>query len=240
MTIREAYLNVLTELVKEESPTLYLEDFLYYFNKAVGEFMNLRYEKFELTQQLTDDLRPWKCTYRADSLEIDVRDIGDSSEICGDYRHVLSCTIGVTLVRPVIGCDQRVNKVTKYKVTRASAARAAGILDNDYFRAAFYRPYFSLSGNTLSIDVGEINEKWVSVGDIQVEYLMQPVKHIMTDEDITLEEDESEVLNYPLDVAEAIVKRALLLILERDGNPRMQTNMGVNQSINDITLGGGK
>jgi hypothetical protein len=37
----------LTELVKEEAPTLYLEDYLYYFNKAISEYMKTRYEVFE-------------------------------------------------------------------------------------------------------------------------------------------------------------------------------------------------
>jgi hypothetical protein len=53
----------LTELV-EEAPTLYLEDYLYYFNKAISEYMKTRYEVFETNQQLADDMRSWKSPSR--------------------------------------------------------------------------------------------------------------------------------------------------------------------------------
>jgi hypothetical protein len=57
----------LTELVKEEAPTLYLEDYLYYFNKAISEYMKTRYEVFETNQQLADDMRSWKKSFQASS-----------------------------------------------------------------------------------------------------------------------------------------------------------------------------
>ncbi|MCK5788592.1 MAG: hypothetical protein KAH32_06315, partial [Chlamydiia bacterium] len=74
-TILSQYLAVLTELVKEESPTLYVEDFLYYYNKAISEYMKLRYEKFGITQQVTDDLRAWIVTYETDSLETNMLEL---------------------------------------------------------------------------------------------------------------------------------------------------------------------
>jgi hypothetical protein len=58
LTARQAYIDILTELVKEEAPTLYLEDYLYYFNKAISEYMKTRYEVFETNQQLADDRGP--------------------------------------------------------------------------------------------------------------------------------------------------------------------------------------
>ena len=75
-TIRSVYLNILTELVKEEAPTMYLEDFLYYYNKAISDFMKLRYEKFEMTQQLTDDMRVWKVRYTTDKLVTKISELG--------------------------------------------------------------------------------------------------------------------------------------------------------------------
>jgi hypothetical protein len=68
LTARQAYIDILTELVKEEAPTLYLEDYLYYFNKAISEYMKTRYEVFETNQQLADDMRSWKKS-QASSLE---------------------------------------------------------------------------------------------------------------------------------------------------------------------------
>jgi hypothetical protein len=63
LTARQAYIDILTELV-EEAPTLYLEDYLYYFNKAISEYMKTRYEVFETNQQLADDMRSWKSPSR--------------------------------------------------------------------------------------------------------------------------------------------------------------------------------
>jgi hypothetical protein len=50
---------------KKEAPTLYLEDYLYYFNKAISEYMKTRYEVFETNQQLADDMRSWKKSFQA-------------------------------------------------------------------------------------------------------------------------------------------------------------------------------
>lgn len=345
-TIREVYLDVLTEVVKEESPTLYLEDFLYYYNKAISEYNNLRYEKFELTQQLTDDMRAWKKEHIADSLITSIDSIGLVNEAekfkcsgyakkmtaiyvdaLGDgeppieppipehpileppipeqplppppvkgpkklkymndwgigsipepvdpvdpivpeegekkeavdeaaitemflnrclgakvarYRHLISCIISVELKRPIKHCDQAVGKPKRYKVTRASAARAAGIVDNEYFDARFYRPYFDIKGDKLTIDVGDINPKWIKISNITIEYLKQPAVVKLTEEELRMTTDMSATLEFPIDVSDAITKRALLLILERNGNPRMQTHIGVNQTVNDISLGGGE
>ena len=60
MTTRELYRNVLIELNKEEASALYVEDFLYYANKAVNWYVNMRYNLFEVSQQLSDDLRVLK------------------------------------------------------------------------------------------------------------------------------------------------------------------------------------
>jgi hypothetical protein len=69
LTARQAYIDILTELVKEEAPTLYLEDYLYYFNKAISEYIKTRYEVFETNQQLADDMRSWKKSFQASSLD---------------------------------------------------------------------------------------------------------------------------------------------------------------------------
>ena len=92
-TSREAYIDILTELVKEESPTLYVEDFLYYFNKSISEYMKARYELFEITQQLTDDLRFWK-KEKLVNVPLLLNSLNPR------YRHMLACMVGVTATRP--------------------------------------------------------------------------------------------------------------------------------------------
>jgi hypothetical protein len=57
----------LTELVKRRHLLVCLEDYLYYFNKAISEYMKTRYEVFETNQQLADDMRSWKKSFQASS-----------------------------------------------------------------------------------------------------------------------------------------------------------------------------
>jgi hypothetical protein len=49
--------------------------------------------------------------------------------------------------------------------------------------------------------------------------------------------DTSQVLEFSKEVGEEIIKVALKLILERGSNPRLQSNMAVNQSISDVSTG---
>ena len=60
MTVVEFYEHVLTELNKVEAPSLLLEDFNYFANKAVQQYINEIYNRYDITQQTTDDLRALK------------------------------------------------------------------------------------------------------------------------------------------------------------------------------------
>lgn len=60
MTVRDLYDNLLIELNKVEAPSLLLEDFIYFANKAVQQYINKRYNLYDVTQQTTDDLRVLK------------------------------------------------------------------------------------------------------------------------------------------------------------------------------------
>lgn len=56
MTIRQAYDYSLIELNKVKAPTMLVEDFVYLFNKAIQQYINLAYSKAEYNQQASDDL----------------------------------------------------------------------------------------------------------------------------------------------------------------------------------------
>lgn len=240
-TARQVYIDILTELNKEEAPTLYLEDYLYYYNKAISEYMKSRYELFEVNQQLSDDLRCWKKDFTSDSLTIPIDSIGVEDEF--SYRHLVSCVVGIELTRPVPTCSQAVNTTKSYKVTRMSSDIKAGILNNDYLKATFYRPYFEIINNNIVVDLGDINTKSIKISNIHIEYLKQPVYVDLTEDQVETEvEDNSQILEFTQDVGDEITKVALKLIMERGMNPRMQSNVAVNQAISDASTGlrGGK
>ena len=240
-TARKDYIDILTELNKEEAPTLYLEDYVYYYNKSISEYMKARYELFEVNQQLSDDMRCWKKEFITNSLNIPINTIGTANG--HSYRHLVSCIVDIELSRPVPSCSQPANTTKSYKVTRMSSGIKAGILNNDYLKPTFYRPYFEIINNNIVIDLGDINTKSIKISNIRVEYLKQPVYVDLTEDQVEVDiEDTSQVLEFTGDVGDEITKVALKLIMERGMNPRMQSNVAVNQSISDISTGlrGGK
>ena len=55
-TIKDVYLATLMELNKHEAPTILLEDFNYFFNKATLIYINKRINISPIGQQVLDDL----------------------------------------------------------------------------------------------------------------------------------------------------------------------------------------
>jgi hypothetical protein len=111
----------------------------------------------------------------------------------------------------------------------------AGLLGNKYLEAKFYRPYFEIIDN--KINIGDIDPKRVKISTITIEYLSQPILVDLQEDEIESDADTSQVLEFSKEVGEEIIKVALKLILERGSNPRLQSNMAVNQSISDVSTG---
>jgi hypothetical protein len=239
LTARSEYINILTELVKEEAPVLYLEDYLYYYNKAISEYMKARYELYETNQQLADDLRFWKKEFNTTSLSIPINSIYKTvgNKKMFYYRHLLSCIISVDLSRPVFKCSQLPETTLPYKAVRMSSEMKAGMLDNVYLRPEFYRPYFEIIDNEIRIKAGEIDIKSVKISNILIEYLCHPAQVDLTEAQIDSNVDTSQVLEFSYDVGQEILKVAMKLILERGSNPRLQSNVAINQTISDFSTG---
>lgn len=62
MTELDLYNHVLTELNSVEAASLLLEDFNYFANKAVQQYINKVYNRYDINQQSSDDLRVLKAT----------------------------------------------------------------------------------------------------------------------------------------------------------------------------------
>lgn len=62
MTARQVYEGVLIEMNKVQAPSLLLEDFNYLFNKAINQYINKRYNIYDINQQTTDDIRVLKAS----------------------------------------------------------------------------------------------------------------------------------------------------------------------------------
>ena len=60
MTIRDLYDAALIEINKLEAPSMLLEDYNYFINKAIQQYINKAYNRYEINQQATDDLSALK------------------------------------------------------------------------------------------------------------------------------------------------------------------------------------
>ncbi len=99
MTARELYEYALIEVNKLEAPSLLLEDYNYFINKAVQQYINKVYNRYDINQQYTDDLKVLKSStilplVKFDSLS--TSNLLGSTYIAtlpGDYLHLLNCIV---------------------------------------------------------------------------------------------------------------------------------------------------
>ena len=62
MSLRDIYEAVLVEIKKVNAPNILLEDFNLFLNKAINQYVNKRYNIYDINQQVTDDLSVLKGT----------------------------------------------------------------------------------------------------------------------------------------------------------------------------------
>jgi len=161
------YEVALIEMNKVEAPSLLLEDYNYFMNKAVQQHINKVYNRYDINQQSSDDLRVLKATAEVKIEKSDykrlsendantpVRRVGQKNKFVysgvlpNDYMHLLNCIV-----------DFRVNKNFKcyrsgdyieFAAKRLTADMAAGILHNVYMKPDYKRPYFYINNVNTSI-----------------------------------------------------------------------------------------
>ena len=81
MTVRDLYDAALIEINKLEAPSMLLEDYNYFINKAIQQYINKAYNRYEINQQATDDLGALKVSTTL-LVESD-----DSPEFPGETKH---------------------------------------------------------------------------------------------------------------------------------------------------------
>jgi hypothetical protein len=164
MTERKAYEAILTELRKVKAPHVHLEDFNYYMNKGIQEFINIEYQRFETTQQTSDALNSitsW-VNYNfvnANNVVISGNNIAGSKTlnfISGErynskfiqinlpdnYFHLLNC---VTDVKTLINfkCYPAGYKMS-FGSKKLNSDSASGIMNNAWLKPEYNRTFFKL------------------------------------------------------------------------------------------------
>ena len=162
MSSRELYEYALIECNKLEAPVMLLEDYNYFINKSVQQYVNRVYSRYDTKQQSTDDLRVLRTSaviplYKGGiGLGITEDGIGDDftqsslygesyiGELPKDYLHMLSCIIEYNIGSAVKCADSSSGK-THYAARRLPSDTFAGIINNVYMRPSYKRPYYCIN-----------------------------------------------------------------------------------------------
>lgn len=175
MTSRQIYEAVLIEMNKVDAPSLLLEDFNYLFNKAINQYINKRYNVYDINQQTTDDLRVLKSTailtpekvmsqdgdqlyYNGQAIASnDVTAINSlygatySAYLPTDYLHILNCIC-------VFKCKKRnrcydENSYYPFAALRLTSDAWPVVINNLYQRPSYKRPYYFIHNVNTSNEI---------------------------------------------------------------------------------------
>lgn len=311
MTARQVYEGVLIELNKVEAPSLLLEDFNYLFNKAVYQYINTRYNIYDINQQTTDDVRVLKATailpvkLAADAYtddDVTGNGVTASNALYGatyevilpsDYLHILNCVCNYK-VKKQFKCYNP-DSFVQFSARRLTSDLWSQIINNFYMRPMYKRPYFYIhnvntnvanptnpyqasansgtditsattSDGTTTVTGGL--PKTIKIGNnavdaverfgqirfgntsqvrmeirygkdtslfelvnVYIDYLKTPQNIRLTQEQLDLTEDTSQMMEFPDYVCQEIINVLVKLVMENSSDPRLQTHIPVNTTI---------
>lgn len=96
------------------------------------------------------------------------------------------------------------------------------------------KPIASRIGNTTEVRC-EIrygkDDSLFQLAEVQVDYIKVPQHIRLTQEQIDLTEDTSQIMEFPDYVNQEIINELVHLVMERSSDPRLNTNMQISQSI---------
>lgn len=156
MTARQVYEGVLVEMNKVQAPSMLLEDFNYFINKAVNQYINKKYNVYDVNQQSTDDLRVLKSTMVINVVKTNLygpqtAGVTGRNALLGavyeaylpqDYVHMLNCICNYR-VRKQFKCYDP-NTYVQFGATRLTADLWGQILNNFYMKPSYKKPYYYL------------------------------------------------------------------------------------------------
>lgn len=162
-TARQCWEGVLTELSKVNAPSLLLHEFNYYFNKAINQYINKRYNIYDINQQTTDDLRVLKATAKIqikDANKVDSNDFLSESlngatynfTLPDDYLHMLNCLCVYHINTNIHDCYDK-GDYAQYSAKRLTADSWSQIINDYYNRPTPKRPYYYIHNLNKQVEL---------------------------------------------------------------------------------------
>lgn len=329
MTARDLYFDALIELNKVQAPSLILEEYNYFLNKAISQYINLSYNSYDAAQISSDNLRVLKATQSLKPKKIEKEVYGGGVnydniwevELPPDYYHILNCLVTFNVNKKYSCYDA--GTTVEFPARRLTSDMWAQVINNAYMKPSYKVPYFFIhnvntrndegtynlptneykdvdsvlgkgtdpkvtvkiengkivlcndeqivpSKQTISID-GLSRKLYADMYDgieedqpqsqrlpghrygnhssvrmeirygndasifepamVRVDYLKTPQYIRLTQEQLDRTEDTSQIIEFPDYVCQEIINVLVKLIMENASDPRLQTNMAINQTI---------
>ena len=284
MTAKQMFEYALIELNKVQAPSLLLEDYNYFINKAVNQYINKVYNMYDVNQQKSDDIRVLKSTAALDPyIQTDITHTSSEKrnlfattyivDLPDDYLHILNCVVEYEALKSIKCYDQE-DKI-HFGATRLTSDMFSQIINNYYMRPSYKQPYFYINNVTITEDYptesttetskvlysdnleAEVKDNVEKVAEnrfgntskvrmeirygkdndvfelkrVYIDYLKAPQFIRLTQEQVDKVQDTSQVLEFPDYVCQEIVNELVMLLLENASDPRLQTQIPINQSI---------
>ena len=256
MTVRDLYDAALIEINKLEAPSMLLEDYNYFINKAIQQYINKAYNRYEINQQATDDLGALKVSTTLTVENDDIpsfpgEEVNYFAILPNNYWHMLSCIVSFEKLAGSDKCGSKTESTISTVARKMTSDIAPTIINNAYFKPSYKTPYYSIDSRTVENDILDsiINpcddnmetEKNVKinlmVGKVKYEpttvfvnYLKTPEKVYLEEEDL-YGEDRTKEMEFSDYVCYEIINEFVKLLLENTADPRLSTNVPINQSI---------
>ena len=227
-TVYNFYEATLIESKKVEAPAIYPQDFVYLLNKSVKQYLNRRYALFDTSQQTTDDINP---------LEVSLSTISTTIPLPEDYWHLTSCIVTLApskyYANQLVVCGKDpVKYITKVGAKKLTTDAAAMVSSNAYLKPTMRQPYYKFEQSSVVVDMGTMDKNMI-ISAIKLTYLKKPQIYTVDDMDIAGKGVNSTPMEFATYVNNEIVNTFMAIYLEENMDPRLQTNIPVNQSIAD-------
>ena len=171
MTVREFYDNTLIELNKVEAPSLLLEDFNYFANKAVQQYTNKVYNRYDTNQQSTDDLSALKMTSKLTinsdnpnnvNITMPKESANYYCKLPENYLHLLNCIVEFE-GGAGNGCVSG-PQMKQSMARRLTSDMYPSVIRNAYFKPSYKCPYYFINNSTLEL-VNDLEMKLAKILD---------------------------------------------------------------------------
>lgn len=274
MTLKELWQGTKVRLNKTESPSIQLEPWNQIVNEAIWDLANEVYDQFNTDQERTDSLPELNTfveltitgsqaspvtlagdiseVYASSPVLVEDTTFGKKFILPDNYWHLTSLII--TYTSTVNQKCFTANSRPTYSAKRLSRDSEAAILNNEYLRPKFDRPYFVIYRNpSVNVNVPGsnkitgVNNSTIEVltgvsptlipSKIRVTYLKVPEYLTLTYEEAHMNDiipgsaqDVSPVLEFPNHICKVLLDRIIERIKLITNDPSIQSEIPYNQS----------